>query len=169
MDTTEKTIKDKFDSLPLNIKTAIDQTPWKNIVSEISKENNFSIEKTMNLETETMLVLYGFEDIENYPSNLIRELRLEDNKTVEIAEEVDKKVFLEIEKKATENLKVAEPASINLSEFKEIEPPKPELLISVPSYTQTPATTPGENLPTIVETKKFGYGGNVDPYREPTN
>ena len=160
-------IQDKFKTLPIELQKVLSIVPWKEMVKKIGDQQKLSADEIELLETETLLVLYKFVNIEDFPSNIQRELEVEEETSHKLAEIIDKEVFTEIIKKINEQAHSSNHSpSVNLSEFKEIEPAKPELLISVPSYTQTPTTSPEENLPAVIEPKKFGYGGGVDPYRE---
>ena len=115
---TEKLIDDQFKSLPPNFQAAINSVPWKSLVVEIATENKVPQQKIEVIERETMLVIYGFEHIENYIDNLSKESGLTEEVVIATAEEVNKKIFSEISRKAEELEKKPETPIIITQETK---------------------------------------------------
>lgn len=99
---TNKLISDQLKSLPLYLQRAITLTSWRDLVKSVAVSNNLDVEKTKNLETEAMLVIYGFESEDDLPTNIARELTLETGPAKMIAQNVYDKVFAPVLAKAEE-------------------------------------------------------------------
>jgi DNA-directed RNA polymerase subunit H (RpoH/RPB5) len=106
MNEEEKLIQEQANKLPTELRKAIEAVSWKALIKEISLTNNISPEKLENVERETMLVIYGFDALENYIDNLLREAGVTEEVAIAIAEEANKKIFSEISRKAEELEKI---------------------------------------------------------------
>ncbi len=102
MNETDQLIKVQFEKLPKELQEVLNVFPWKTLVKEIATLNNLPPEQAKVLETETMLILYGFEPVGNYGGNLTRELGISEDRITSIIKSVDQKIFGEIEKKMSE-------------------------------------------------------------------
>jgi hypothetical protein len=67
---TNKLIQDKWESLPIDVKQALTTIPWKNRVRDIAKREMLDEENSDQLETELLLVLYGFVPPEDPKLNI---------------------------------------------------------------------------------------------------
>ena len=172
-----KILKEHVQQAPVEIKEFL-SSEFSTILDFIVSNQHLITEQAASLENEIVFVLVGLDLKSNFQKNIESELSISPVVAEIISADVFGKIFSpfqsffpnqEASKLVETPLKEThEIPPINLSSQLEIEPPKPELLISVPSYTQTTTPTHEENLPAIIEPKKFGYGGGVDPYREPT-
>jgi len=99
MNEIDKLTEDQYKTLPPNLQRAIKAVPWKTIVRDIGKTNLLSVEQTVSLEQETMLVIYGFENPRNYLSNLAREVGIDQEKATLIANVVSERVLSVIDEK----------------------------------------------------------------------
>src|SRR3989344_7016317 len=102
MNEQDKLIEEQLKTLPPNLQQAINAVPWKSLVQEIGKQNNFSDEQIASLEQETMFVIYEFENPVDYPTNIIRELNISEKMAYAIVESVTNKIFDPILKKIDE-------------------------------------------------------------------
>ena len=178
-------IKKIYRTLPDEINQVIATDETGAAIDEVTKKYNLSSEQRLSLGDEVTLTLLGITPLILFSSNIQNRLKIEKDVATNIENEISRDIFSKIdsevfklqEERALTILNTKEPV-INLTDHLEINPPeeeilltapKTETLIPVPSYTQTTTTTPEENLPAVIEPKKFGYGGGVDPYREPTN
>ena len=74
MNETNQLIEEQFKKLPSGLRWAINNVPWKASVMEIGKANALDPEQIASLEQEVMLVMYGFEDPNDFVANVAREV-----------------------------------------------------------------------------------------------
>ncbi|MDB5266766.1 MAG: hypothetical protein JWN89_581 [Parcubacteria group bacterium] len=177
-----KLIDDQFKILDPALQEALKTTPWKITVGEIASSNDLDPQKASGLEAETMFVMYCFEEPADFQKNLISELGIDALKAKILESKVTDLVFNPVLSKM-EELKKSMPAGrspdpaiepiptppIDLSKQLEIEPPKPEPLItpSIDTAHTTPQIIPKTEI--TPEAPKVEYKGMPDPYREPIN
>jgi len=95
---TDKLIQDQLESLPANLREAIAQVPWKNRVRDIAKREGLSDEQAGSLETETMLILYGFSQADTYVDSLVTQVGVGEEQAERIAKLAADEIFSDIEK-----------------------------------------------------------------------
>lgn len=83
MNDLDKLTTEQLKTLPPPLQEALKTVPWRNSVQGIGASHGLDKEKTKTLETETLLIIYGFEPQENFKANLYRELGL-DIKKIEL-------------------------------------------------------------------------------------
>ncbi|MBI1974532.1 MAG: hypothetical protein HYS51_01625 [Candidatus Zambryskibacteria bacterium] len=180
---TDKLIKEQFKTLPQNLRRAIEAVPWKTLVQQIGKENGLDSEQIESLERETMFIIYAFEPVEDYVTNIIREVNISEEAAGTIAQSVGEKILDYISKQAEE------------FEKENTKPAVPEIKPDIHPMTRLPApeaagnggqVEPGEaahdvphQQPTIsdrqhatnstpkVSVPDYRYPHGKDPYREP--
>lgn len=172
----QKIIDDQLKSLPTPLQRAISLTPWRNIVSDISKKFNLDEKSTSNLTTETMIVVYMFEKPSDFVSNLMRELSIDIARATMLANEVDKQVFAPILDKANQlQEEMGEETLQSTPEIKSettplattvvVERPE-EISASVMDKPKTALTfEERKKLVPNIPSNKTHYQG-ADPYRE---
>jgi hypothetical protein len=106
---TDKLIKEQFESLPEPLQRAITLTPWKELVRKVAQESNLDADKSQALETETMLVMYGFEPQAEFAKNIISELSIDSGGAGNISKSINEKVFSVVLAKAEELSQNTEP------------------------------------------------------------
>jgi hypothetical protein len=174
MNETEKIIKEQLNKLPANLRKAILTVPWEISVEKIGKANNLDEKQITSLERETLFVLCGFEQPEDYIENIMREVGIPEEMTYKIAETVNEKVFGPI----TDNSREADTISSMILEIgPEIHPmiEKGEVAHEVPhAELVQPARQglagsglAGSPGPKNVSLPDYRYPGGKDPYREP--
>lgn len=147
MDNADKLIQDQFNSLPPDIKEALGRVPWKNRVRDIAKREGLDEDQATSLETETLLILYGFEPPENYPDNIRRELGLDDEAVDRITKEVSDEIIDDIERQF-EMIDAITPAVRNASQTPaQPSVPKPKVTIQISSTPEVAPQTLPETLP----------------------
>ncbi|MBX4206564.1 hypothetical protein KW784_02140 [Candidatus Parcubacteria bacterium] len=181
MNETDQLIEAQFNRLPPSVQKALNAAPWKSSLKEIASNNKLSPEQTENLERETVFVLYGFQNPDDYVQNLINEVPVDEQAGIAIAGEVDAKVFAEISKQIGDQTV----SSAIHNTLPMIE--KGEQVHDAPHAEATPAPTPVPQTPpalaggasktrphsdTPVEKVSlsmpdYRYPGGTDPYREP--
>lgn len=156
---TNKLIDEQLKTLPEPLQRAIVLSPWQTRVQEIARANNLSEPSAESLETETMFVIYRFENQEDFVSNIMRELSLDIAKATMIAGEVDKNVF--------------SPILVRASELKDQKGEETHIIEKEPNV---PMIIEREKPMSFEERKKLvpninsspnKYEGGKDPYREP--
>jgi len=187
MNEEEKIIQEQLQKLPENLRKAIEAVPWKSSVKEIAITNKLSFEQVATVERETMFILYGFENPDDYVGNLMREVQIDENTAVTIATEVNEKIFKAIALKIDESTKPQPPAAQPVAP----ETPPANLPMVEPAFAQgsvmvkkgevahnvAPATSEvgsknqevrmGETEKPKMPTPTVHYPGGQDPYREP--
>lgn len=172
MNETKKLIDEQWKALPDNLKHAIEKVPWKTLVQEIGNQNTLDEEQLLSLELETMFILYGFENPNDYVSNVTRNVTLSEDTAYLIADSVVEKIFNPISKLSEEDKKPSEPASTlpnNQSNLPMVE--EGELIHDVLPLERAAETIKGEGEEEKNEQKAklpdYRYEAGKDPYREP--
>ncbi len=173
---TDKLIEEQLKLLPEKTRKALETVPWKSSIREIAITNKMSLEQVEIVERETMFVLYGFENADDYIANLIREAQIDETTATTIAQEVDDKIFktIEAQVEATpaapavpEPLKAENLPQVLSSNLPMIE--EGEVAHEVPHIeTPAPIVPPTTSAPKPeAPAPKQHYEGGKDPYREP--
>jgi hypothetical protein len=177
-----KTLELYFKELPDNFQKAITNSSWETSIKKIGNDNNLNPEKNEALEIETRLVLYGIEETEDYVSNIIQEMSLNEPMAIKIADAVSKNIFQPIMQKARD-IENSTKIGTNESEKKAIIPEtvssglpmieEGEVAHDVP-HVEPATDTISISLQEIKPEKpepapapKYNYPGGADPYREP--
>jgi hypothetical protein len=149
MDNTDNIIQEQFNSLPLAVRESVSRVPWKSKLQEISKGENLSAEQSRALETETLLILYGFIPSDDYAANIQQELGLDDETVGRIYKSVYNGIVSEIQKQ----YEIIEATSRKPLTPQPSAPQKPkEVPVQpAPKTEQRGVATPPANLP-IAET-----------------
>ncbi len=172
----QKIIDEQLRSLPAPLQRAISLTPWRNIVSDISKKFNLDEKSASNLSTETMIVIYMFEKPSDFLRNIMRELSLDIARATMIASDIDKQVFAPILEKANElQAEAGEGTMQSIPEpVVESTPIASTVVVERHEEISAPATEKPKTTLTFEERKKLvpnipdnkqHYQG-TDPYRE---
>jgi len=187
MNETEKLIEEQFKTLPPNLQQAINTAPWKTLVQKIGKANNLNPEQIASFEQETMFIIYGFENHNDYISNIIKNVGIPEDVTYVIAESVADQIFDPILKKSEGSEKPVGTKSESTTSASVPGIPPDNLPVVEPPFAQaTVATQKGEVAHTVdskqetVDREKqipsqtkaplpdYRYPEGNDPYREPT-
>ena len=96
MDEITQNLKKQFDALPSNVQRAISDANLSIKLQEIVKNNKLMIDQAGKLETETILVLFGLEPLENYVNNLVKKVGLSGTQASVIAHDVNESIFKNI-------------------------------------------------------------------------
>lgn len=99
---TDKLIEEQVKTLSPNLQRAINIVPWKSLLQEIGMASTLNLEQIASLEQETMFIIYGLENPNDYISNIIREMSLSKEIAYRIAESVANKIFEPILKRSDE-------------------------------------------------------------------
>lgn len=104
MDTEiQKIIKERVKELPVEVVMAIKSIPWVDKMKFIAKNNNLNKQKEVSFFTETVILVLGIESPTKYPTNLAKNVELDDNTVIKIAKEVDEQILTPITKMIEEN------------------------------------------------------------------
>lgn len=96
--TTEQIINEQWEALPVEIRAALSNIPWKARVADIAKREGLGQDKSSKLEAETLLILYGFLPPEEYPQNIQSQLEIEEEQAERIVKMVSNEIVADIEK-----------------------------------------------------------------------
>ena len=185
MNETDKLIENQLKRLPENLQKAINAVPWKVSINGIALLNNLKVEQVEIIERETMFIIYGFENPEDYIVNMVREAQIDESIATKIAETANERIFKVISQKI-DALEKQQP-SVSVTSTPEIHPEnlpmveKGEVVHEVPHVEHSavpPTTPPVSTIPTTPPPPKakpepqaplpdYRYPGGKDPYREP--
>jgi hypothetical protein len=87
---------DAFKRLPTKIQQAILSADLPQKLQTISRKHNLHLDQTSSLETETVLVMLGIQPSDNFIENLERELRVEREEAVLIANDINELILKDI-------------------------------------------------------------------------
>lgn len=183
----ETLIKERYDSLPKNLRQAIKSTGWENILRKISTTNNFTPEQERSLQTEVLLIFLGLDNPKFLIENLKKSLSLENELANSIAEDISELIFKEISFKLNEvstsenkdaGLPMVEDGEVAHSVQPMSEGEKEEIIkkteermpteVVFGAYVPRPNDNSNEREEKRPSTPlKNNYPGGVDPYREP--
>lgn len=96
--TTEQIINEQWELLPIDIKAALTNVPWKTRVRDIAKREGLDEAKSLTLETETLLILYGFLPPETFEQNILTQLNIDEEQAERITKLVSNEIVADIEK-----------------------------------------------------------------------
>lgn len=122
----EKEIKDQLASLPQKVRDIIASTDITGEIIKLKEKYHLMLDQISTLEIETMLVMIGLEPAEDFVDNLQSNLKIDEEKAINIANDVNDLIFKEIrhammEQDTKENKETLDKDSI----LWEIENPKP--------------------------------------------
>ncbi len=89
-------LKKQLEILPAELRDLIVQGTWSTIVAEIAQKNNFSKDKALSFENETLFVLLGVELLSDYQKNLERELFIPELLAKTITDEMYTRIFNQV-------------------------------------------------------------------------
>ena len=156
-DDAKQLIDQRLAELPENIRTAIESADLGRMLRVIGQEHNLHIDQIGKLEDETMLVMLGFFEPEQFNTQLEQQLLIPAADAAAIAGEVTTNIFLPIReslKRFMEEKRAQTPVLVT-------PPPMPAVQTS-PSLPSIPQADKILTEPTVV---RPGY--KTDPYREP--
>lgn len=164
----EKLIKEQWDKLAPELQRAIESVPWNGFIKEVGQANTLDTEQVAVLERETMFILYGFENPNDFIANITREVGISEEQALKIAEAVVEKIFEPISQKAGEggggDLPMVEEGE-KVHEVPHVETaPQPQ---PQPSQPTQPATQAGPEPKVKTPLPDYRYPDGADPYREP--
>lgn len=93
---SKEIIKKQLKKLPKDIQDAVLAVDLAEKFKTITNKHGLRVDQGGALETETMLVMLGLEDPDDYTSNLKREADISQEEAASIAEEVNRMIFLPI-------------------------------------------------------------------------
>jgi hypothetical protein len=125
----EKEINDQIASLPQKVRDIIASTDITGEIIKLKEKYHLMLDQISTLEVETMLVMIGLEPAEDFVDNLQSNLKIDEEKAINIANDINELIFMEIRhammeqdsKTGEENKETLDKDSI----LWEIENPKP--------------------------------------------
>lgn len=92
----EQVIKDHLATLPEPVKKAIASFDWAREVFDIGRKHGMHVDRIADLQTEVMLVVIGLISPRDFQNELDTRIERDTEKALQIAEEVNEKVFIRI-------------------------------------------------------------------------
>ncbi len=170
MNEEEKLIEEQFNKLPKALQNAISTVPWRSSIKEIAILNKMSLEQVEIVGRETMFIIYGFENPDDYIGNLIREVSTDEGTAIAIAEAANEKIFKAIADQIDNQTQqiTSEPKS-SVPEIPSHNLPmieKGEVVHDVPHTVDSKQYIVNGKEKMKVPLPDYRYDGK-DPYREP--
>ena len=98
-------IKEELVKLPKDAQDAINYLDWASITEGIGKKNLLTESEINDLQTETLLVLSGLENLDSYAQNIENEIGTSKDEAEKIASEAIEKIFTPIGNLIEEKIK----------------------------------------------------------------
>ncbi len=170
---TPQKLKEIYKKLPEDLKEAMSSVDSSEIIQNIGRKHQLTVDKMGELAGEIGLVMLGLTHPRDFISNLSQRLGVDKEKAGKIAEDANGQIFAKV-RESLKKIHGIEP----LPPRKEPVPPvpvpvlKPETELAAPKPEIQPAPHPFEAktkeeiFRAPAEEKKYS---NNDPYREPIN
>jgi hypothetical protein len=98
MDTeSQKIVQQAFDSLPKDIQEVVFADDYQQILLDIAKKYNLTMEQLHKLEFQTTMVLMGLDSRAYFPFNLELELGIEEEIAQPLSQEISDTIFATVE------------------------------------------------------------------------
>ncbi len=179
-----KKIKEKFDTLPDDIKKAINEANLPERVEKISKKNDLLIDQTSDLYMEIFLAMLGIEPLADLTKNISKNVAVSAATALAISKDVNTEILLPI-RESLEKIQLPQEEDVTDGESSQI-PERDEILRDIenpqPVAERAPIIDPERELETraaaetFVESKISATKApavekkySADPYREPLN
>lgn len=104
-DKLKQVIKEEIGKLPKENQEVINAFGWEKISEEIGKKNLLTENEINDFQIETLLILTGLEDINDYAKNIENEVGTSKNEAEKIAEEALQQIFSPINEILIGNIK----------------------------------------------------------------
>ena len=109
----KETIQEEIRKLPKDAQEVIGSLDWAKITEEVGRKYLLDEDEINNLQLETLLILIGIEDGNDYAENIEDEVGTSKDEAKKITEEISQKIFTPMgnvmEEKIKENLKTKNP------------------------------------------------------------
>ncbi len=92
----KKLIEEQMNRIPAEVREAIRASDWERTIFNIGREQKMHIDDIDTLSVETILTMIGLEHPKDYADNLQKRIGLNDEKLMNIVEEVNKRLFSKI-------------------------------------------------------------------------
>lgn len=172
MNYTEDQIKEKYDSLPEDVRQAITSSEMEERIFEIARKNGVQIDESAELIRITGLVMLGLENKSDFVSMVQDALSVDFQKAQDIVVAINEQVFNSIRDSLKKIHNEDESTDGRESILQEIENPRFDrtgvnLLKkkSIEDFIKKPDITK-ERLSADVQTPKIEKKVDLDPYRE---
>ncbi len=155
-----KEIKERFLELPESVQKIILESGWEKTTRDIVAKYNLRIDQGALVETETMLVMFGFISPDKFKPDLISDAGVDEETADQIEKEISDRIFKLIKDKI-----------ILVTEEDEAEESAEEDISSVIDDTETPPDNLTKVDNRLIEDRlgrvEVTKPKRVDPYLEP--
>lgn len=170
---TPEEVKQKFDSLPQDVKALVYSSHMSSTLQAIGTKYQLHIDQVGTLEAETADVMTGFSKLEDFVTNLRESLSIEQPVAENIAKEINEGLFLKIREsmKSLQSSDPTPPSPAPQPSQLPLQTKKPEIhpadaMLSQKTVTTAPTPVIPTAAPKAESTAPQPY--KADPYREPT-
>ena len=139
----QQTIKDRYKSLPADIKEAIKSNDLAGKFNLIAEKHSLHVDQNGALQTETLLVMLGLESTHDYLGNIQKELDISRDEALSIAIDINSQILDPIK----DSLRI-------MQEGEGIDEPVYQSKPVTPANLPTP--TPAQPVPSFVGLEKAG-------------
>jgi len=155
MNDNDKLIQNQFNSLPVDVKESISRIPWRERVRDIAKREGLDADKSLALETETMMILFGFQSADDYTKNILTQVEIDEETAERITKEVSDEILTDIEKQFEMIDAISHKNTIEVPKITQVPTNQQPPATVSPASTQNPSASSSievapNNLPEIV-------------------
>lgn len=93
---TNNVIQQQMEKLPPEVRTAITSPDLRKKLKEVGDRNKLHIDQLGILEDETVLVMMGLEDPNNFLDNLVKQVHIERSVAEKVEHEIGEQIFMPI-------------------------------------------------------------------------
>lgn len=86
-------IKERFLELPESVQKIIVESGWEETTREIVSKYNLRIDQGSFIETETMLIMFGFISADDFKKDLISEAKIDEETANKIEQDIGNNIF----------------------------------------------------------------------------
>lgn len=150
-------IKERFDQLPKAVQNIILYSDWENTIRSIVDKYKLRIDQGAYLETETMLIMFGFVNPNDFIPDIVKDVNISPEIAQQIEAEVGEKIF-----------KLIRNAIIDITEVKQDED-NPTTQSNESNFSNAPAAITSEDsiMKSRLNTETVERPKSIDPYLEP--
>lgn len=121
MNYSEQILRARFEQLPKGVREAIVATPWEDKLAQIASKHRLHIDQADRLGKETIIVMFGLDHPDNLAYNIAKHLEVSEEKALEIANDLNREIFLKVRESLKQVIEGKEESRGNLLDKEEVE------------------------------------------------
>lgn len=150
-------IMERFKQLPPVVQESLMESNWEDETRKIVSKYNLRVDQGAYVETETMLIMFGFIPPSNFIPDIVKDMKIDQEIATQIEYEISQKIFkrvMDIVKEKTEKSDSKFTSSATTNGGEDVSKPQ------VPEF-EDPIISNKLNNTSVEKPKRF------DPYLEP--